>query len=108
VGGGDLTGAEFDGGEDPGFADEIDEAGGEEWLAGVSGAESIDGAGAVGSQFGGIDTGEAKDVVEVGAGCFEDFGEPVFDFDVVVGARQAQSGGRFEGAGGGGVEFADK
>lgn len=65
-------------------------------MTGISSAKAIDGPVTVGGDFGRINAGKAEHTMEVCAGSFEDFEEPVFEFNVVVGAGETKAGGCFE------------
>src|SRR4029078_10133921 len=76
--------------------------------ASVAGAKLVDGTRQLAVDLGRVDAELFEDAHQVGVGRLDQLEEEVLQLDVVVGARQAQSGRPFESAPRGLVEFANE
>ena len=92
----------------PRFAGELHYVGAEGRRSRVARLEFVDDPGQVGCEAGGVNLEGPQDRRKIGPRRFQQLEQPVFDFDVVIGAGQAQSGSRLERPPAGIVQFTDE
>ena len=104
----DLRRAELDRRHQPGLLHQVEQPLREGRLAGVARLQAVERPRQVAIEPRRIDLEPLEDRFQVGAARFEQLHQPVLDLDVVVGPRQAQPGGAFQGPAAMAVELADE